>query len=58
MLAVCASVRILNPKSAGSQVIGAMTMGIGAALMEEHAVDKRHHGSGELTADKARTEVA
>ena len=34
--------RILNPKSARSQVIGAMTMGVGAALMEEHAVDKRH----------------
>ena len=42
MLAVCASGRILNPKSARSQVIGAMTMGVGAALMEEHAVDKRH----------------
>ena len=33
--------RILNPKSARSQVIGAMTMGIGAALMEEAVVDKR-----------------
>ena len=33
--------RILNPKSARSQVIGAMTMGVGAALMEELAVDKR-----------------
>jgi xanthine dehydrogenase YagR molybdenum-binding subunit len=42
MLAVCAAGRILNPKSARSQVIGAMTMGVGAALMEEHAVDKRH----------------
>jgi xanthine dehydrogenase YagR molybdenum-binding subunit len=41
MLAVCASGRILNPKTARSQVIGAMTMGIGAALMEELAVDKR-----------------
>jgi xanthine dehydrogenase YagR molybdenum-binding subunit len=41
MLAVCASGRILNPKSARSQVIGAMTMGAGAALMEELAVDKR-----------------
>ena len=29
------------PKSARSQVIGAMTMGVGAALMEELAVDKR-----------------
>jgi len=33
--------RILNPKSARSQVIGAMTMGVGAALMEELIVDKR-----------------
>jgi xanthine dehydrogenase YagR molybdenum-binding subunit len=33
--------RILNPKSARSQVIGAMTMGVGAALMEELAVDTR-----------------
>ncbi|AHE57137.1 aldehyde oxidoreductase molybdenum-binding subunit PaoC [Sphingomonas sanxanigenens] len=33
--------RILNPKSARSQVIGAMTMGVGAALMEEAVVDKR-----------------
>jgi len=41
MLAVCASGRILNPKSARSQVIGAMTMGVGAALMEELAIDKR-----------------
>jgi xanthine dehydrogenase YagR molybdenum-binding subunit len=41
MLAVCAAGRILNPKSARSQVIGAMTMGTGAALMEELVVDKR-----------------
>ena len=41
MLAVCAAGRILNPKSARSQVIGAMTMGVGAALMEELAVDHR-----------------
>ena len=41
MLAVCAAGRILNPKSARSQVIGAMTMGAGAALMEEMVVDKR-----------------
>jgi xanthine dehydrogenase YagR molybdenum-binding subunit len=33
--------RILNPKSARSQVIGAMTMGVGAALMEELVIDKR-----------------
>ena len=42
MLAVCAAGRILNPKSARSQVIGAMTMGVGGALMEELAVDTRH----------------
>jgi xanthine dehydrogenase YagR molybdenum-binding subunit len=41
MLAVCSSGRILNPTSARSQVIGAMTMGVGAALMEELSVDKR-----------------
>ncbi|RZJ06730.1 MAG: xanthine dehydrogenase family protein molybdopterin-binding subunit, partial [Rubrivivax sp.] len=41
MLAVCAAGRIINPTSARSQVIGAMTMGVGAALMEELHVDKR-----------------
>lgn len=41
MLAVCAAGRIINPVSARSQVIGAMTMGVGSALMEELAVDKR-----------------
>jgi xanthine dehydrogenase YagR molybdenum-binding subunit len=41
MLAVCASGRILNPQTARSQVIGAMTMGVGAALMEELAVDTK-----------------
>ncbi|TFZ00119.1 aldehyde oxidoreductase molybdenum-binding subunit PaoC [Ramlibacter humi] len=41
MLAVCAAGRILNPKTARSQVIGAMTMGVGSALMEELAVDRR-----------------
>ena len=42
MLAVCAAGRILNPKSARSQVIGAMTMGVGAALTEALEVDTRH----------------
>ncbi len=42
MLAVCAAGRILNPKSARSQVIGGMTMGLGAALMEDLVVDHRH----------------
>jgi xanthine dehydrogenase YagR molybdenum-binding subunit len=41
MLSVCAAGRILNPKTARSQVIGAMTMGVGGALMEELAVDTR-----------------
>lgn len=41
MLAVCHAGRILNPKAAHSQVIGAMTMGVGAALMEEMVVDKK-----------------
>jgi xanthine dehydrogenase YagR molybdenum-binding subunit len=41
MLAVCDAGRILNPKAARSQVIGGMTMGVGSALIEELAVDKR-----------------
>ena len=41
MLAVCATGRILNPLTARSQVIGAMTMGLGAALMEELVIDHR-----------------
>ncbi|MRG66034.1 molybdopterin-dependent oxidoreductase [Rhizobium pusense] len=41
MLAVCAAGRILNPITARSQVIGAMTMGAGLALSEELAVDTR-----------------
>ena len=42
MLAVCSAGRILNRKLARSQVIGAMTMGLGAALMEELALDRTH----------------
>jgi xanthine dehydrogenase YagR molybdenum-binding subunit len=41
MLAVCSAGRILNPKAARSQIIGAMTMGVGAALMEDLVVDKK-----------------
>ena len=41
MLAICSAGRILNPKTARSQVLGGMTMGVGAALMEELVVDKR-----------------
>ena len=40
MLMVCAAGRILNPKTARSQIIGGMTMGLGGALMEELVVDK------------------
>jgi xanthine dehydrogenase YagR molybdenum-binding subunit len=39
MLAVCDSDRILNPRTARSQVIGGMTMGIGGALSEDMALD-------------------
>ncbi|WP_108660055.1 aldehyde oxidoreductase molybdenum-binding subunit PaoC [Acuticoccus kandeliae] len=42
MLAVCDAGRILNPMTARSQMIGAMTMGVGAAIMEELAVDTRY----------------
>lgn len=41
MLGVFAAGRILNPKTARSQIIGAMSMGVGAALMEEAVVDKK-----------------
>ncbi len=41
LLAVCAAGCILNPKTARSQVIGGMVMGVGAALMEEMVVDTR-----------------
>ena len=41
MLAVCAAGRILNPITARSQVIGAMTMGAGGALTEELSIDTR-----------------
>jgi xanthine dehydrogenase YagR molybdenum-binding subunit len=41
MLAVCAAGRIINPLTARSQIIGGMTMGAGAALMEALVVDKR-----------------
>ncbi|WP_428927888.1 aldehyde oxidoreductase molybdenum-binding subunit PaoC [Marinibacterium sp. SX1] len=39
MLGACDAGRILNPVTARSQVIGGMVMGVGAALMEEIAVD-------------------
>ncbi|MFN0263645.1 molybdopterin cofactor-binding domain-containing protein [Tepidamorphus sp. 3E244] len=39
MLAVCDAGRILNPKTARSQVLGGMVMGIGAALSEDLTID-------------------
>lgn len=42
MLGVFAAGRILNPQTARSQMIGAMTWGIGAALMEVNLVDLRY----------------
>ncbi|GGK08183.1 xanthine dehydrogenase [Streptomyces camponoticapitis] len=39
MLAVFAAGRILNPRTARSQFIGAMTMGLGMALMEGATID-------------------
>jgi xanthine dehydrogenase YagR molybdenum-binding subunit len=41
MLAVCAAGRILNAKTARSQVIGGMVMGLGAAMLEEMVIDDR-----------------
>ncbi|MBA1274500.1 xanthine dehydrogenase family protein molybdopterin-binding subunit [Stutzerimonas azotifigens] len=42
MLSVIAAGRILNPKTARSQILGGMTWGIGAALMEQTLLDTRH----------------
>ncbi len=41
VVSVCAAGRIINPKTARSQVIGGVVMGIGAALTEEMALDTR-----------------
>ena len=40
-LAVIAAGRILNPKTAASQIIGGVVWGIGNALMEESVLDER-----------------
>ncbi|KQN36875.1 xanthine dehydrogenase [Sphingomonas sp. Leaf407] len=44
MTGVFAAGRILNPKAARNQILGAMTMGVGAALTEELVVDARLGG--------------
>jgi xanthine dehydrogenase YagR molybdenum-binding subunit len=41
MVGIFAAGRIVNPRTARSQFIGAMTMGIGMALMEESVLDPR-----------------
>jgi xanthine dehydrogenase YagR molybdenum-binding subunit len=41
LLGVFAAGRIINPKTARSQLIGGMTMGLGMALMEESVLDPR-----------------
>ncbi len=40
LLGVFAAGRIINPKTARSQLIGGMTMGLGMALMEESVMDR------------------
>ena len=42
MLGVFAAGRILNPKTARSQMIGGMIWGIGSALMEKNIIDQRY----------------
>ncbi|MCA1408037.1 xanthine dehydrogenase family protein molybdopterin-binding subunit [Ensifer sp. IC3342] len=42
MLSVIGAGRILNAKTARSQILGGMTWGIGAALMEETVLDPRY----------------
>ncbi|WP_085028625.1 xanthine dehydrogenase family protein molybdopterin-binding subunit [Ensifer aridi] len=42
MLSVIGAGRILNPKTARSQILGGMTWGIGAALMEKTVLDPRY----------------
>ncbi|SDZ67770.1 xanthine dehydrogenase family protein molybdopterin-binding subunit [Pseudomonas sp. NFIX28] len=42
MLAVIGAGRILNPKTARSQILGGMAWGVGAALMEQTLLDIRH----------------
>ena len=41
MISAIAAARILNPKTARSQIMGGMVMGIGMALEEESVIDQR-----------------
>ena len=54
-LGVFACGRILNAKTARSQLVGGMTMGIGMALLEETVVDP--HLGGFVTRDLAQYRV-
>lgn len=49
MLGVFAAGRILNPRTTRSQFLGAMTMGLGMALMEECALDEAVGASSTTT---------
>jgi xanthine dehydrogenase YagR molybdenum-binding subunit len=44
LLGVFAAGRIVNPKTARSQLIGGMTMGLGMALLEESTIEPRFGG--------------
>jgi xanthine dehydrogenase YagR molybdenum-binding subunit len=55
MLGVFAAGRIINPKTARSQFIGGMTMGLGMALMEESVMDREF--GDYLTRDLAQYHV-
>jgi xanthine dehydrogenase YagR molybdenum-binding subunit len=56
MLGVFAAGRILNPRTARSQFIGGMTMGISMALLEESVIDREF--GGYLNHDLAQYHVA
>ena len=56
LLGVFAAGRIINPKTARSQLIGGMTMGLGMALMEEGVMD--HEFGDYLNHDLAGYHVA
>ena len=56
MLGVFAVGRIVNPKTARSQLVGGMTWGLSMALMEESAID--HRTGMYVNHDLARYHVA
>lgn len=56
MLGVFAAGRIINPRTARSQFLGGMTMGLSMALHEESVID--HRLGGQITQDLADYHVA